>query len=71
MISTQKLPALLIIGLAMLLWGWLNASGDVDGMQRWLQKSTYSDHAKVKEKFDAELRVANAAPTRLRRTSLS
>ena len=58
MIYTKKSPALLIIGLVMLLWGWLNASGGIDGMQKWLQKSAYSDHVKVKEKYEAELRVA-------------
>ncbi|MDO8933664.1 MAG: putative sulfate exporter family transporter [Rhodocyclaceae bacterium] len=58
MIYTKKSPALLIIGLLMLAWGWLNGGGAVDDMQKWLQKSAYSDHVKVKEKFDAELRVA-------------
>lgn len=58
MIYTKKSPALLIIGVLMLLWGWLNTSGNVDGMQSWLQRSAYSDHVKVKEKFEAELRVA-------------
>ncbi|RLJ68040.1 YeiH family protein [Sulfurisoma sediminicola] len=63
MIYTKKSPALLIIGVMMLLWGWLNASGGIDGMQRYLQKSAYSDHMKVKEKFDAELRVATEIAT--------
>lgn len=58
MVYTKKSPALLLIGLAMLLWGWLNTSHGIDGMQSWLQKSAYSDHIKVKEKFEAELRVA-------------
>ncbi len=58
MIYTKKSPALLVIGILMLVWGFLNASGSVDGMQSWLQRSAYSDHMKVKEKFDAELRVA-------------
>ncbi|MBI4995763.1 MAG: hypothetical protein HZC22_02465, partial [Rhodocyclales bacterium] len=58
MIYTRKSPALLIIGVIMLLWGWLNASGSVDGMQSWLQKSAWSDHKKVKEKFEADLKVA-------------
>ncbi|MBU0750673.1 MAG: YeiH family protein [Gammaproteobacteria bacterium] len=58
MVYTKKSPALLIIGVMMLLWGWLNASGSIDGTQKWLQKSAYSDHMKVKEKYDAELRVA-------------
>ena len=63
MIYTKKSPALLIIGVMMLLWGWLNASGNIDGMQKWLQKSAYSDHMKVKEKYDAELRVATEMAT--------
>jgi len=58
MTYTNKSPALLIIGILMLAWGWLNQSGSVDGMQSWLQRSAYSDHMKVKEKFDPELRVA-------------
>ncbi len=58
MVYTKKSPALLVIGLAMLLWGWLNASGSLDGVQKSLQRSAYSDHMKVKEKFDAEFRVA-------------
>jgi len=58
MIYTKKSPALLIIGILMLVWGFLNSSGNVDGMQSWLQQSAYSDHMKVKEKFDAEFRVA-------------
>ena len=58
MVYTKKSPALLIIGLVMLLWGWLNASGSIDGMQQYFQKSAYSDHMQVKEKFDAEFRVA-------------
>ncbi len=58
MIYTVKSPALLIIGILMLIWGGLNNSGAVDGMQSYLQKSAYSDHMKVKEKFDAESRVA-------------
>ncbi|MFH1870525.1 MAG: putative sulfate exporter family transporter [Pseudomonadota bacterium] len=59
MVYTKKSPALLIIGVVMLLWGWLNASGNIDGMQQYFQKSAYSDHLKVKEKFDAEFRVAS------------
>ncbi|MDP2164200.1 MAG: putative sulfate exporter family transporter [Hydrogenophaga sp.] len=58
MTYTYKSPALLIIGILMLAWGWLNQAGSVDGMQSWLQRSAYSDHMKVKEKFDPELRVA-------------
>lgn len=60
MIYTKKSPALLILGLVMLLWGWLNVSGNVDDVQKWLQRSAWSDHAKVQKKFEAELRVATA-----------
>lgn len=58
MVYTMKSPALLIIGMLMLIWGGLNNSGAIDGMQSYLQKSAYSDHMKIKEKFDAESRVA-------------
>lgn len=58
MIYTKKSAALLIIGILMLVWGALNTTGSIDGMQSYLQKSAYSDRLKVKEKFDAELRVA-------------
>jgi uncharacterized integral membrane protein (TIGR00698 family) len=63
MIYTKKSPALLIIGLVMLLWGWLNTGSSLDGMQKSLQRSAYSDHMKVKEKFDAEFRVASEMAT--------
>ena len=58
MVYTIKSPALLIIGIIMMAWGWLNASGSIDGTQSYLQNSAFKDHMKVKEKFDAELRVA-------------
>ncbi|MBI5750962.1 MAG: putative sulfate exporter family transporter, partial [Hydrogenophilales bacterium] len=58
MIYTKKSPALVIIGIIMMLWGWLNASGSIDGLQSTLQKSAFSDHTKINEKFQAELRVA-------------
>ena len=58
MIYTKKSPALVIIGIIMLLWGWLNASGTIDGLQSTLQKSAFSDHTKINEKYQAELRVA-------------
>jgi uncharacterized integral membrane protein (TIGR00698 family) len=58
MTYTQKSPALLIIGILMLAWGWLNQAGSLDGMQSYLQKSAHGDHVKVTEKFTAELRVA-------------
>lgn len=61
MVYTMKSPALLIIGILMLLWGGLNNSGMVDGMQSYLQKSAYSDHKKVKEKYEADSLIAAEA----------
>lgn len=58
MIYTKKSPALLVIGLVMLLWGWLNASGSVDSLQQYLQKSAYADHVKAEKKFTADLQAA-------------
>ena len=58
MVYTKKSPALLIISFLLLVWGWLNANGSVDVLQSTLQKSAYSDHVKINEKFQAELRVA-------------
>ncbi len=58
MIYTKKSPALVIIGILIFLWGWFNATGMVDGLQSTLQKSAYSDHEKVRDKFSAELRIA-------------
>ncbi len=58
MIYTKRSPALLIIGVLLLAWGWLNTGSGIDDMQSWLQRSAYSDHRKVQEKYEAELRVA-------------
>ncbi len=58
MIYTIKSPALLIIGILMLLWGGLNTSGALDGVQSYLQKSAYSNHMTVKTKFEFEARAA-------------
>ncbi len=58
MIYTIKSPALLIIGILMLLWGGLNTSGALDGVQSYLQKSAYSNHMTVKTKHEFEARAA-------------
>ncbi len=58
MIYTIKSPALLIMGILMLLWGGLNTSGGLDGVQSYLQKSAYSDHMKVQTKYEFEARAA-------------
>ncbi|MEO5348798.1 MAG: YeiH family protein [Magnetococcus sp. YQC-3] len=59
MIYTQKSPALLVIGLLILIWGWLNHTGAVDNLQSTLQPGAFKDHIGVKEKFEAEQRVAS------------
>ncbi len=58
MIYTIKSPALLIIGILMLLWGGLNTSGGLDGVQSYLQKSAYSNHMTVQTKHEFEARAA-------------
>ncbi len=58
MIYTIKSPALLIIGILMLLWGGLNTGGGLDGVQSWLQKSAYSNHMAVQTKHEFEARAA-------------
>ncbi len=58
MIYTIKSPALLIIGILMLLWGGLNTSGALDGVQSYLQKSAYSNHMAVQTKHEFEARAA-------------
>jgi len=63
MIYTKRSPALLIIGLLLLAWSWLNTGSGIDDMQSWLQRSAYSDHRKVQEKYEAELRVATELAT--------
>ena len=73
MIYSQRTPALLIIGIVMLLWGWLNQAGQLDSLQGWLHPSVYKQHkdgiskhaAAVKEsaeKAAAEGKAAAAAP---------
>ncbi len=58
MIYTIKSPALLIIGILMLLWGGLNTSGGLDGVQSWLQKSAHSNHMSIHTKHEFEARAA-------------
>jgi hypothetical protein len=49
---------LLIMGLVVLLWGWLNHSGNLDGVQGWLHTSTHAEHVKAQDKFTAEVSAA-------------
>jgi uncharacterized integral membrane protein (TIGR00698 family) len=58
MIYSHKSPALLIIGIVMLLWGWLNQSGTVDGMQAWLHPGAYKEQKQAVEKHQATEKAA-------------
>ena len=58
MVYTHKSPALLVIGLAILLWGWLNQSGSLDGMQAWLHPGAYKEHKQAVDKHAADAKAA-------------
>lgn len=58
MIYSHKSPALLIIGIVMLLWGWMNNAGTLDGMQGWLHPGAYKEHAQAAEKHAADTKAA-------------
>lgn len=58
MIYSHKSPALLIIGILMLLWGWMNNAGTLDGMQGWLHPGAYKEHAQAAEKHAADTKAA-------------
>lgn len=58
MIYSHKSPALLIIGILMLLWGWMNNAGTLDGMQGWLHPGAYKEHAQAAEKHAADAKAA-------------
>jgi uncharacterized integral membrane protein (TIGR00698 family) len=58
MIYSHKSPALLIIGIVMLLWGWMNNAGTLDGMQAWLHPGAYKEHKQAVEKHAADAKAA-------------
>jgi uncharacterized integral membrane protein (TIGR00698 family) len=58
MIYTRKSPALLIIGVLMLIWGALNNMGSVDGLQGWLHPSPYKAHQDAVAKHQADTKAA-------------
>ena len=58
MVYTHKSPALLIIGIAILLWGWLNSAGQLDGLQAWLHPGAYKEHKQAVDKHAAEAKAA-------------
>ena len=64
MVYTKKSPALLIIGVVMLLWGWLNASGSVDGMQKSLQKSASRITSCIEGQGEVRRRLVSRRNTR-------
>lgn len=61
MVYTKKSPALLIIGLLILLWGWLNTTTTIDGLQAWLHPSAAADHQKVAKKYQDDQKAAEKA----------
>ena len=58
MVYTHKSPALLIIGIVMLAWGWLNQSGTADGLQAWLHPGAYKEQKQAVEKHQAAEKAA-------------
>ncbi|OQX19907.1 MAG: hypothetical protein BWK76_03180 [Desulfobulbaceae bacterium A2] len=58
MIYTIKSPALLIIGILMLVWGGLNQTGSVNALQGWLHPKVYKEHVKAVEKHDTGIKAA-------------
>lgn len=61
MVYTQKSPALLIIGVLMLVWGALNNAGNVDGLQAWLHPGAYKEQKQALEKHQAAQKAAAEA----------
>lgn len=57
MVYTHRSPALLVIAIVMLLWGWLNQAGQVDGLQGWLHPSPYKQHKEAIEKHKAAVKA--------------
>jgi uncharacterized integral membrane protein (TIGR00698 family) len=58
MIYTHRSPALLIIGIVILAWGWLNQSGTLDGLQAWLHPGAYKEQKQAIEKHQAAEKAA-------------
>ena len=58
MVYTHRSPALLVIAIVMLLWGWLNQAGQIDGLQGWLHPSAYKQHKECIEKHKAAVKEA-------------
>ncbi len=61
MIYTQKSPALLIIGVLMLVWGALNNGTAVDGLQAWLHPGAHKEQKQALEKHQAAEKAAAEA----------
>ncbi len=58
MVYTHKSPALLVIGIVILLWGWLNQTGSMDGLQAWLQPGAYKEQKQALDKHQAAEKAA-------------
>jgi uncharacterized integral membrane protein (TIGR00698 family) len=58
MIYSHKSPALLVIGIVLLLWGWMNSAGTLDGMQAWLHPGAYKEHKQAVDKHAADAKAA-------------
>jgi len=58
MVYTHRSPALLVIAVVMLLWGWLNQASMVDGLQGWLHPGAYKQHMHAMEKHQAAVKEA-------------
>ena len=58
MVYTHKSPALLVIGIVILAWGWLNQTGAMDGIQAWLQPGAYKEQKQAVEKHQAAEKAA-------------
>ncbi len=73
MVYTHRSPALLVIAVVMLLWGWLNQASMVDGLQGWLHPGAYKHHMQAVEKHQAAVKEATEkgapAPAALKASS--
>jgi len=58
MVYTARSPALLVIGLIILLWGWLNQSGNVDPVQGYLHPGAIKAHKSALDKHSADTKAA-------------
>ena len=58
MVYTTRSAALLVIGLIILLWGWLNQSGNVDGVQAYFHPGVVKAHKSALDKHAGDTNAA-------------